>query len=60
MAESEAAVLDIRSAVTIFDGNRGHATKPFKGTRYSIVLYTVKGFETLQGHQRHLAISYVI
>ncbi|CAK9047150.1 unnamed protein product [Durusdinium trenchii] len=54
LAESDASVLDIRTP-TAFDGCRAHATKAFQGTRFSVVLYTVKNFETLQGHQRNLA-----
>ncbi|CAK9011214.1 DnaJ protein ERDJ3B (Chaperone protein dnaJ 19) (AtDjB19) (AtJ19) (Endoplasmic reticulum dnaJ domain-containing protein 3B) (AtERdj3B) (Protein SCJ1 homolog ERDJ3B) [Durusdinium trenchii] len=53
LAESDASVLDIRTP-TAFDGCRAHATKAFQGTRFSVVLYTVKNFETLQGHQRIL------
>ena len=36
-----AAVLDTRGSLCLFDGNRAHAVEPFVGERYSLVFFTV-------------------
>lgn len=36
--------LDVRSPV-LFDGNHAHGVEPFRGERFSMVLFTAKGFK---------------
>ena len=49
---SEPQVLDVRH-LAVFDGNKAHATKSYKGAmRYSIVLYTLGAHHQLTRHQR--------
>lgn len=54
LAEAEAQELDVHH-LAVFDGNKAHATKPYKGAmRYSIVLYTLGAHHQLTSHQRTL------
>ena len=48
----EPQVIDVRR-LTVFDGNKAHATKSYKGEmRYSIVLYSMGSHHQLTRHQR--------
>jgi len=38
--------LDTRTALTLFDGARGHFVEDFAGTRYSLVFFTQPSYET--------------
>ena len=59
LSEEAAMELDVRK-LTIFDGNKAHCTTPYSsGLRYSLVFYTVKGFQLLRGHERSLGVHQV-
>ena len=59
LSEEDAVELDVRQ-LTVFDGNKAHCTTPYAGgLRYSLVFYTVRGFELLRGHERRLGLHQV-
>ena len=52
LRKKSSVVLDLKRKPTVFDGNRGHNVEPFKGERFSLIFFSVKGFSPM-GAQLH-------